>query len=328
MKILFITMIAFICIMLIILSIAYYAYGLAFKSPKRSDYRNYTLPNHEQYVPHHATIKKYMDILIARPFEDVYITSFDNLKLFGRFYESPANMESAKKVSAKRKSASSPIHLLFHGYKSNPFQDGCGGSGLAAELGHRFIVVDQRSHGQSEGNTITFGIKERRDVLSWINYCKERFGEDIPIILWGLSMGAATVLMASDLDLPKNVKGIIADCPFSSPVEIIKKVGKDMHFPPNLLYPFVKLGAKLYGRFDLEECSALSAIENAKLPILLFHGEDDHFVPWDMSRNLSEARPDIITFVSVPGAGHGLCYMVSGVHYRHCVIKYLETVLN
>ena len=313
------------------LGISRYAYNIAFKAPKRQDFKNYKLPTEEQYVPHHTTMKRCMDRLIEIPYEEVTISSFDGLKLFGRYYDATPEPNitdtSANNAGTDRTHAPIPVHILFHGYKSNPYMDGCGGSGLVAELGHRFIVVDQRSHGQSEGNTITFGINERRDCLTWANYCAGRFGSDTPIILWGLSMGAATVLMASDMSLPANVKGIIADSPFSAPADIIKKVCKDMHYPPTLLYPFVKLGAKLYGHFDLEECTAYQALQNTKTPTLIFHGEDDRFVPHEMSVTLSKLSP-LITFVSIPKAGHGLCYMTEAQVYHDAAVEFIKAVLQ
>ena len=303
------------------LGISRYAYNIAFKAPKRRDFRDYKLPPEEQYVPHHNTMKRCMDRLIEIPYEEITITSFDGLKLFGRYYDATPDTDSPANAPH-----TTPVHILFHGYKSNPYMDGCGGSGLVAELGHRFIVVDQRSHGQSEGNTITFGINERKDCLTWANYCVGRFGTDTPIFLWGLSMGAATVLMASDLPLPTNVKGIIADSPFSSPTDIIKKVCKDMHYPPTLLYPFVKLGAKLYGHFNLEECTAIDALQNTKIPVLLFHGADDRFVPHRMSESLSQVSP-LITFVSIPNAGHGLCYMTEAQTYHDSAVDFIKECL-
>lgn len=314
-------------IALIVLAVALYAYSIAFKAPKRRDFRDYKLPSEEQYVPHHSTMKRCMDRLIEIPYEEITITSFDGLKLFGRYYTAAPDEATFDVAGNNAQTKPVPVHILFHGYRSNPYMDGCGGSGLVAELEHNFIVVDQRSHGQSEGNTITFGINERKDCLAWANYCAERFGKDTPILLWGLSMGAATVLMASDLDLPVNVKGIIADSPFSAPADIIKKVCKDMHYPPTLLYPFVKLGAKLYGHFDLEECTACQALKNTKTPILLFHGEDDRFVPHEMSVTLSQLS-HLVTFVSIPKAGHGLCYMTEAQTYHDSAVKFIESVLK
>ena len=104
---------------------------------------------------------------------------------------------------------------------------------------------------ESEGNVITFGIKERHDCISWINFVIEEFGEDIEIALAGVSMGGSTVLLASGMDLPKNVKMILADSSFHNAKDIIKKCVKDLKLPADIFYPFIKLGAKLYGKFDL-----------------------------------------------------------------------------
>ena len=140
-------------------------------------------------------------------------------------------------------------------------------------------------------------------------------------------MGAATVLMATDLSLPPNVVGVIADCPYSSPKAIIQKVSRDMHLPARIAYPFVKLGAKIFGGFDLEESSALSAVANTNIPILLIHGEDDHFVPCDMSRSIHKACASRITFQTVPGAGHGLSYMVAPEIYEKVTTDFIHTIL-
>ena len=84
--------------------------------------------------------------------------------------------------------------------------------------------------------------------------------------------------MAAGKELPKNVVGVLADCGFSSPKKIIKKCAGDLKLPANLLYPFIKLGAKLYGHFDLEEYTPLEAMKTCKLPVIFFHGETDEFL--------------------------------------------------
>lgn len=302
----------FAALFIIVLSVSFYAYRMAFMAPKRVNFEQYTLPEGEQYKIYHPIMQTCIDEMLSVPYEELYHTSFDGTRLFARFYPGRKN---------------APIHLMFHGYKSNPYLEFCGGSKLALSLEHNVIVVDQRSHGKSQGKTITFGVKERRDVLSWIEYCRNRFGADVPILLWGLSMGAATVLMATDLNLPDNVAGIIADCPFSSPGEIIRKVCRDMHLPAELLYPFVKLGALLYGHFNPDESSAASALKQNHLPILLFHGDDDRFVPCEMSNTMKEACPEMITLEIISGAGHGLCYMVEAERYQNAIIRFLQRVL-
>ena len=218
------------------------------------------------------------------------------------------------------------MDIGFHGYRSSALTDFAGGSELSFSMGHNLLLIDERAHGRSEGRTITFGIQERWDADSWVRYAVERFGADTEIILYGVSMGAATVLMAAGLDLPENVKGIIADCPYSSPKDIIRKVAKDMHMPDRLSWPFVKIGGRVYGGFDVDETDAARAVKQAKVPILIIHGDSDSFVPCEMSDIVSE-NPALITRCTFPGADHGFSYLVDTPRYRKIVTEFMEKVL-
>ena len=128
-------------------------------------------------------------------------------------------------------------------------------------------------------------------------------------------MGAATVMMTADKDLPPNVLGILADCGYSSPKAIICKVIRDMKLPPKLAYPFVKLGARIFGHFDLEEDSPEEALRNAKVPVIFYHGEADDFVPCDMSRSNYDICASRKALITIPGAGHGLSYALDPQRY-------------
>ena len=128
--------------------------------------------------------------------EDIFLPSFDGLRLHGQLVQQP---ESKGTI------------LLFHGYRSSWVIDFSIVLPYYHSLGYDLLVVDERAHGQSEGDYITFGVRERRDVVTWAQYAAMHFGPAHPLILDGLSMGAATVLMASELALPASVRGIIAD---------------------------------------------------------------------------------------------------------------------
>ena len=130
-----------------------------------------------------------------------------------------------------------PLEILFHGYHGAAERDFCGGFWLAREAGHNVILVDERGHGKSEGRVLSFGIKEQYDCLEWTKYATERFGEDTKIVLGGISMGASIVLLAAGLDLPNTVKGILADCGYTSPKEIVQKVSGDRGLPVKIMYP-------------------------------------------------------------------------------------------
>lgn len=295
---------------------AYICYHISFRATKRvlDEDVQIHLPDGEQYMKVREGIEKCVTDMLKRPFEPVTITTFDGKKLYARYYHVDDG---------------APLQIQFHGYKSSAVLDFCGGSLYAGKIGHNALVVDQRSHGKSEGNAITFGVLERKDVLSWIEYARSRFGNDVRIILAGLSMGAATVLMATDQPLPSNVVGVMADCPYSSPEAIIKKVCRvEMRLPVKPLYPFIKLGARLFAGFDLEESSAVSAVKNTPVPILILHGTGDRFVPCDMSREIHAVNPEMITLVTIPEAGHGLCYMTEPKMYEDAMQEFFRKILK
>ncbi|MBQ5322448.1 MAG: alpha/beta hydrolase [Oscillospiraceae bacterium] len=297
-----------ITLLLLILLISYLSYRKAFYSSPKKRSKTHLLPDTPQYAKVNPEIKRLIGEMEAVPFEEVSITTFDGLKLFARYYHL---------------SDSAPIQIQFHGYRSTAVRDFSGGFSLARKMGRNLLVVDQRAGGKSEGTTICFGIKEKYDCLEWIKYALERFG-DVPIMLTGVSMGAATVLMASELDLPKNVKCIVADCPYSSPEEIIALQCKEMGIPPEIGMPFVRLGARLFGNLKLSGEGAEKAVRNTKVPILLVHGEEDDFVPCYMSEKIYSANPKMITFETFPNAAHGVSFLVDTERYEKLYYSLFE----
>lgn len=304
-------------IVLITLIISFIAYKMTFYSPKKRQPPSYEIPE-DEFTEHAKTfISQMITDMQSRAFEEVYITSYDGLYLYGRYYHFKDN---------------APILLQMHGYKSSAERDMCGGNKIAFERGYNCLIIDHRSHGKSQGTTISFGIKERKDVVSWCNYLTKRFGEQTLIAISGVSMGGATVLMASDLVLPKNVIGIWADCPYSSPKDIILKVVKDMRLPPNLLWPFIWLGASIFGGVNITETSAEKALQKVKIPTFIIHGESDKLVPVEMSKKLADINPSLITVKTIANAGHGMSFIVDNLNYldledefwKTCIKKYNE----
>lgn len=307
-----IIIILFLILMVLLLAI----YRMAFYSNPRGRQEDYNdIPSSEQYQPQRGRMRRMIDDFAAIPFETVEIISRDGLPLRARYYHS---------------ADSAPLEIQFHGYRGSAIRDFCGGAQIGLSLGHNILLVDQRANGASGGATISFGIRERCDVLDWIGYALKRFGSEVSIGLYGVSMGAATVLMAAGMDdLPPNVRGVVADCPFSSPEEIIRKVAKeDMHLPADLAMPFIRLSARLFGRFSLREDSAVEAVRRAKIPILIIHGEDDRFVPCGMSRKIRAANPDRVQLETFPDAGHGLSYIVDTGRYTRAVIDFEKKILR
>ena len=142
-------------------------------------------------------------------------------------------------------------------------------------------------------------------------------------------MGGATVLMASDLELPKSVKGIIADCPYSSPKEIICKVCKvELKLIPWVIYPFIKLSALLFGGFNPSSQSAIKSVKNTKIPILLIHGEGDSFVPSEMSDKIYESCASEKYICKIPEAEHGMAFLYDMSTYENTVKTFIEKQLR
>ena len=288
-------------------------YYKCFHAPAPTQGDLYKIPDNEQYAPYRQMIARMIFDLSQEEYVPVETISFDGLILKGRMYRGRSDM---------------PFVIGFHGYRSMAVHDYCGEAPHLIEQGYNLIIVDQRGCGESEGHNITFGINERYDCLSWIDFVKKNFGEDRKIFLSGISMGATTVLMAAGLDLPDNVVGIMADCGFTSPRDIIKKVAKDRKLPAGLMYPFARFAAKHFGHFDLEAASAVDAVKKTKVPILIAHGEDDRFVPYYMSTKLLEANPKMVKRECYPGAGHAISFMTDEQRYKYMTEDFMRVCLR
>ena len=284
-------------------------YRTAFQADPRRQSPIQEIPEGEGFDEYRERMLENIHILLETPYERVTVRSHDGLKLVGKFYEGQSG---------------APLILFFHGYRSTAERDGSGGFQLCRERGWHILMPDQRAHGESEGDTITFGVRERLDCLAWARYAARRMGPDTPIFLWGISMGAATVLMASDLPLPETVRGIVADCGFDTPAGILKETIRHRRWPLFPLYPFTALGARWFGKFSVTETSALACVRHARLPILLIHGEADHVVPCDMAMALRDACAAEVHLLTVPGAGHGISWYVDMSAYQAALLNFME----
>ncbi len=287
-----------------------YRYGFYSPNGNQNDDHQILSPMSKEQREHSLVM---IDKLNARPYECVQIRSFDGLKLAGRYYHSRDG---------------APLAILCHGYRGTPSRDFCGGADICFNMGLNVLLIEERAHCSSEGHTITFGVKERYDVLSWADYAVDRFGPDLKILLVGISMGGGTVLMASGLKLPSNVCGIIADCPFTSPGEIITEFGRARGIPMKIGYPLAALAAIVFGQFSLTGADAVEAVRKARIPILILHGEADGLVPCEMSGTIADANPVMVKRYTFPGADHGLSYVIDRQRYTQLVQDFCMTALN
>ena len=293
----------------VVLLAAFVCFYITFFVPRRKGQpaKSSPLPNGEIYEPFYAAMRKWAEETSQMDSKDLFITSHDGLRLHGKYYEFAPN---------------APIEIMFHGYRGSALRDLSGGVQRCFKLGHSALIVDQRCSNISDGNVITFGIREHLDCVAWAEEAARIFGSDAKLILTGISMGATTVLLAAGKKLPENVIGVLADCGYTGAKAIIQKVMRDLKLPDKLLYPIVRLGALVYGGFDPDSITVADALKNCNIPVIFFHGEEDLFVPCYMSKENFDACPTEKSLVTIPKAGHGLSYVVEPELYLNAMREF------
>lgn len=240
----------------------------------------------------------------------VEILSHDNKKLIGHWH----CQENAKRII-----------IAMHGWRSSWENDFGAISDFWNISGCSVLYAEQRGQNNSGGDYMGFGMIERYDCLDWINWVNKHNENNLPIYLAGISMGASTVLMASGFDLPENVRGIIADCGFTSAKAIWKHVAeKNMH----LLYKFhskaIEDLCKKKINLNSENYTTFDALKKNKIPVLFIHGTDDDFVPIEMTyANYKACNAPKKLFV-VPGASHAMSYLVDKTGYEEAFKAFWE----
>lgn len=240
--------------------------------------------------------------LLEKDIEEVEITSRDGLRLVGHWYP----CENAKRVI-----------VAMHGWRSAWYLD----FGMIADFWHNegcsILFAEQRAQNNSDGEYITFGYMERYDCLDWINWVNERTEQQNPIYLAGVSMGASTVLMTAGLDLPENVKGVIADCGYTSAYDIWRHVVKDnMKLSYALRGLMIDRICQTKINTNSKEITTLTAMQKTQIPILFIHGTDDKFVPVRMTYENYKACNSPKELLIIPGAIHGQSYDVEQEKYE------------
>jgi len=290
-------LIGYIILVAIVLIVAvglWYLFNLAFVRQNIDGLDDIDSPLNKFLADYREEVIEGMKFIDEHPYEELMAVSFDGLRLYGRYY--------------KNGDAKGTI-LLFHGYRSAAKRDFSCIVKTYYQMGLNVLLVDERAHGKSEGKLITFGIRESRDVVSWLELLNKKYGEK-EYVLDGISMGATTVLFATRFKLPNSVKGIIADCGFTSPAEIIGIVSeKNFHISSKLSVPVMNLLCKIIGGFDLKEFSTEKILKDNKIPIFLLHGKADGFVPSYMSERAHKAAGGDKEIYIVEDADHGMSYL-------------------
>ena len=259
--------------------------------------------------PHMPFIQARKEAMLSEKHSDEWLMSADGLRLHATWFP----QGECKKIV-----------ICFHGYTSQGMKDYLGLSGYYLKNGYSMLLVDERAHGESEGKYIGFGCLDRIDALKWINWVLRKCGEDVEILLHGTSMGGATVLMMSSLELPAQVKGIVSDCAFTSPKEVFSHVLKSMYHLP--AFPVMNISNFLNKRFagyGLDECNAAREVKKAKVPILFIHGSGDTFVPYSMCETMYENCASSKKKLIIEGAAHAECYYKDTDAYENALTEFI-----
>lgn len=256
-------------------------------------------------------IKSGREWFLAQNPQEVSITSYDGLKLYGTYLP--------------HRDARGTI-LLMHGFQSNGLHDFACIFKTYYNLGFSLLVPDQRAMNRSEGKYLTFGVRERFDCRDWVRFINTLSDvSEKPIVLNGVSMGSTTVLMSLGLELPNNAACVIADCGFTSPRDIFRHVlHQYFSLPPFPILYLSGLMTRLFAGFKIGEYSTLDALQNNKIPVLFIHGSADNFVPAVMSQqnfNACTCEKDI--FIA-DGAGHGMSYVIKRKECEEKLFAFLD----
>lgn len=214
--------------------------------------------------------------------------------------------------------------ILAHGYMSEAETMGAFAK-LFYDLGYNVLVPDARGHGKSEGDYIGFGWPERKDYQGWIAEVLQKNGADQEIVLFGISMGGATVMMTSGEELPSNVKAIVEDCGYASATaELSYQLDQLFSLPAFPLVPVTSAVTKVRAGYFFGEADAVAQLQKNKTPMLFIHGDEDDFVPFEMLDEVYNATTAPKEKLVIKGAGHAEAYSTNPELYRKTITDFLQ----
>ncbi|GAB2024337.1 alpha/beta hydrolase [Lactovum odontotermitis] len=239
------------------------------------------------------------------------VTTSDGLQLHAWYL--PAEQPTNKTV------------IMAHGY------DGIrdrffGFSWLFHHLGYNLVMPEMRASTEAQGRWVGFGWLDKEDMKCWIAQTIKK-NPEAEIALWGISMGASTIMMLSGDTLPSNVKCFIEDCGYDSVWNEIKHQLHRYHVPAWPILPLMSFWCKIFAGYDWHEASSVTQLAKNTRPLLLIHGQEDNFVPFSMLAKNAAASQGITEVLEVPKAGHTQAYETDIPLYRQTIRKFLENYL-
>lgn len=275
---------------------------------------NYTLDAHAQknifeHVDIDEKVKQKAYQWLENNSQDVFMTN-DHLKLHGYYVEQNSHI----------------YMIMVHGYRSDA-------SGIISPIkkmknqGYNLLIPDLRGHGQSEGDYIGMGWDDRRDILKWIDFILEK-DTQASIVLYGVSMGGATVMNVAGENLPNQVKAIIEDCGYTTAWDVIKAHIDMDNIESEISLHMASLITMIRAGYRIEDVQPIKQVQKSQTPILFIHGDQDHFVPYEMVNQLYDAAQCEKQKLIIHGAGHADCYSVDGQTYYQTILNFINKYIK
>lgn len=302
-------------IIIIILTILYFAIGIYFfnialnpKISKKYILRDLTSSEDRKNVASQNPVLD--EAWLQDMSEEIILTTDDKLKIYGYQIKNPIRKSDVWVI-------------LVHGYMGKasemvPFAK------EFITMGYNTLLVDLRAHGKSQGKYIGMGWQDKNDIVQWTDYLQEKYSA-CNIILYGVSMGAATVMMATGESLPENVKACIEDCGYTSVWAEFKSLLSSIHpVLANIALSATSMVGKIKLGYHFKKASSIEQIKKARIPILFIHGSKDKFVPFPMLEELYNAATGVKRKLIVEEAHHVESSKINPERYWKTIKEFIE----
>lgn len=238
--------------------------------------------------------------------QNVSIVSYDGLKLHGTLVDNQSDV----------------YVIMVHGYRGD-------GASIISPIkkmnneGYNLLIPDLRGHGESEGDYIGMGWDDRHDILQWVNFLLD-INSNISIVLYGVSMGGATVMNVAGENIPHQVKAVIEDCGYTSVWDLFKAHIDMSDLESEIALRMASFATRLRAGYAIEDDQPIEQVKKSKVPILFIHGDQDDFVPFSMLDDLYNAANCEKQKLIIQGAGHANSCSVNTKLYYQTIFDFIE----